>query len=112
MPKGVGQDLSDVVAAGAEGGKEGVTDGVIQGAPRPASVGLHMADFCPDGAAASEACGELWRQAELPTMSPFQQVNSTPRAGIPMGVVHPEGSPDGVRRYRPCPAPGVQLPGT
>ena len=43
----VGQDLEDVVAAGAERSKEGVADGAFQGAACEASVGLQLAVTCP-----------------------------------------------------------------
>lgn len=59
----MGQDLSDVMAAGANCGKEGVADGVFQRASRQAAVGFHVADFCFDGAAAAEICDQLWCEA-------------------------------------------------
>lgn len=61
----VGQDLSDVVAAGAERGKEGVADGAFRRASRQAAVGFHMADFLLDGASAAQICDQFWRQRLL-----------------------------------------------
>lgn len=59
----VGQDLADVVAAGAERGKEGVADGAFQSAACEASVGFHVADFSFYCASAAEVCDEFWCQA-------------------------------------------------
>lgn len=50
----MGQDLADVVAAGAEHGEEGIADGAFQGASGEAAVGFHVADLGFDGAAAAE----------------------------------------------------------
>ena len=62
MPE-VGQDLSEVVSAGAEDGEEGVADGSFQGAAHQAAVGFHVADLGFDGASAAEVCDEFWCQA-------------------------------------------------
>lgn len=59
----VGQDLSDVVSAGAEYGEEGIPDGAPQRASRQAAVGFHVTDFGLDGAAAAKVGDQLWRQA-------------------------------------------------
>lgn len=59
----MGQDLADVVAAGAEGGKEGIAEGAVQRAARPAAIGFHVADLGLDGAAAAEVRDQPWRQA-------------------------------------------------
>ena len=56
----VGQDLADVVAAGAEDGEEGIPDGALQGAARQVTVGFHVTDFGLDGAATAEI-GDLLR---------------------------------------------------
>ena len=55
----VGQD---VVAAGAECGKESVAVGAFQRAFRQAAVGFHVADFRLDGTSATEIRDQLWRQ--------------------------------------------------
>ncbi len=50
----VGQDLSDVVAAGAKCGKEGVADGAFQRTSRQAAVGFHVAGLGFVGASAAK----------------------------------------------------------
>lgn len=55
----VGQDLSDVVSAGAEGGKEGITDGAFQRASRQAAVGFHVSDLSLDGTSAAQVRDQL-----------------------------------------------------
>ena len=57
----VGQDLADVVAAGAEDGEEGIADRACQRASGEASVGLHVADFGVDRASAAQV-GDLFRR--------------------------------------------------
>ena len=57
------QDLSDVVAAGAEHEEHGTADGAVQGASRQAAIGLHVANLCLDGASTSQVCDQFWRQA-------------------------------------------------
>ena len=62
MPE-VGEDLPDVVTAGAEDRKNGVSGGAFQGASAEAAIGFHMANFRLDGAAAAKIGDELWCQA-------------------------------------------------
>ena len=59
----VGQDLADVVAAGAENGKYGVANGAFQGASRQAAVGFHVSDLGLDGASAAEVRDQFGCQA-------------------------------------------------
>ena len=59
----VGQDLADIVSAGAEHGKEGIPDGAFERAARETAVGFHVTNFGLDGAAAAEVGNQLWRQA-------------------------------------------------
>ena len=59
----MGEDLADVVAAGAKHGKERVADGAFQGAACQTAVGFHVSDLGFDGAAASEVGNQFWRQA-------------------------------------------------
>ena len=59
----MGEDLADVVAAGAEDREDGVSGGAFQGASAEAAIGFHRADFRLDGAAAAEIGDELWCQA-------------------------------------------------
>jgi hypothetical protein len=58
----VGEDLSDVVAAGAEDGKEGVAECAFQRASRQAAISFHVADLGFDGAATTEVCDQFRRQ--------------------------------------------------
>jgi hypothetical protein len=55
----MGQDLSDVVAAGAEHEEHGTADGAVQGASRQAAIGLHVANLCLDGASTSFALNNV-----------------------------------------------------
>ena len=50
----MGEDLADVVAAGAEDGKDGIADAAFQRAPGKAAVGLHVPDLGLDGASPFE----------------------------------------------------------
>ena len=59
----MGQDLADIVSAGAEHGKEGIPDGAFERAARETAIGFHVTDFGLDGAAATEVGDQLWRQA-------------------------------------------------
>ena len=51
----MGQDLSDVVAAAAEHGEEGVSESAFQKAACEAAVGLHVADLGLDAAPSAES---------------------------------------------------------
>jgi hypothetical protein len=70
----VGEDLAEVVAAGAEDGEDGVAGGALERAAGEAAVGLHVADLGLDGAAAAQEPGQRGREAravldeEEPTM--------------------------------------------
>ena len=59
----MGQDLADVVSAGAEDGEEGVADGASQGASGKSAVGFHVADFGFYGASAAQVGDQFWCEA-------------------------------------------------
>ena len=56
----VGQDFSNVVAAAAKHGEEGVADCAFEWGSGQANVGLHVTDFGFDGAAAAEIGDQFW----------------------------------------------------
>ncbi len=58
----MGEDLAEVVAAGAEDGEERVAGGSLQRTSRQPAVGLHVADLRLDGAAAAQELGERRRE--------------------------------------------------
>jgi hypothetical protein len=49
----VGEDLAEVVAAGAEDNEDGVAEPALESAAGEAAVGLHVADLGLDGTAAA-----------------------------------------------------------
>ena len=56
----VGQDLSDVVAAGVQDGEDRIADVAFQGASGQATIGFHVADFslyCASPAKVDDLCG-------------------------------------------------------
>jgi len=57
------QDLSDIVAATAQDGEDGITAEAIEGASCQASVGLHVSDLGFYGASPSEKLFQCGRQA-------------------------------------------------
>ena len=63
MSPEVGQHLSNVVAAAAKHGEEGVADCAFECGSGLAVVGFHVTDFGFDGAAAAKIGYELWCQA-------------------------------------------------
>ena len=50
----MGQDLTDVVAAGVQDGEDRVADGAFQGAAGKAAIGLHVADLGHDCASSTQ----------------------------------------------------------
>ena len=56
----IGQDLSNVVAAAAKPGEEGVADCAFEWGSEQAAVGFHVTDFGFDGAAAAEIGDQFW----------------------------------------------------
>ena len=56
----VGQDFSNVVAAAAKHGEEGVADCAFEWGSGQANVGFHLTDFGFDGAAAAENGDQFW----------------------------------------------------
>ena len=59
----MGEDLADIVAAGAEDGEDRVADAAFQRASGQATVALHVADLRLDGAAVAEQLAQAGCEA-------------------------------------------------
>ena len=59
----VGQDLADVMAAGAEHGEDGIAKRAFQWTSGQAAIGFHVTDLSLDGASATQVGDQFWRQA-------------------------------------------------